>query len=102
MTNWRNIMRIYATHRSQTNEELVNPQEMPRLIPTQRFNGTTVSNRTSDEDDTGSNETLSEDPMNLVETSWDLSNSLHDNGSATSAASAASTSHKQATPPIMN
>ena len=60
---------------------------MPKLIPTTTRigiinNGTT---RGSDEEETGSNDEINEDPMNLVETSWDLS-SLNDNAGATAVA----------------
>ena len=78
---------------------------MPRLIPTQRlaFNGT--QNRTSDEEETGSNETLSEDPMNLVETSWDLSSSmLNDNhaGSGSAGASSQQQTTTSSPAPVVN
>ena len=67
-------------------------QEMPKLIPTPRTgpiptaaNGGSGGTHHEEQDDflshgSHSNETslpLNEDPMNLVETSWDISTSLH-------------------------
>lgn len=56
---------------------------MPKLIPTSAHAMIVNSKKTEDQDDvlsqrSHSNETLSlnEDPMNLVETSWDISSSL--------------------------
>ena len=67
---------------------------MPKLIPNSVtrigiFNGNGAP-RGSDEEETGSNDNdpmpLNEDPMNLVETSWDLS-ALNDNARAPQAKS---------------
>ena len=79
-----------------TNNDLqFNFQEMPKLIPTPGRSGPPPSGSTNnngghhhvDEDDfmshgSHSNETLplNEDPMNLVETSWDISTTLQHNG----------------------
>ena len=73
---------------------------MPRLIPTQRL---VASHRASDEEETGSNETLSEDPMNLVETSWDLSSSmLNDNNNPGSGSAGASSQQQTTSSPVLN
>ena len=73
---------------------------MPRLIPTQRL---VANHRASDEEETGSNETLSEDPMNLVETSWDLSSSmLNDNNNPGSGSAGASSQQQTTSSPVLN
>ena len=72
---------------------------MPRLIPTQRL---VASHRTSDEEETGSNETLSEDPMNLVETSWDLSSSMLNDNNPGSGSAGASSQQQTTSSPVLN